>query len=174
MQRYPLQQQTFPHPSHHIRVCICWQPGDWRLLGGEHCIICRHGKSWAWRKHEVQTWLQLDCEVVRHRDGLGPAEVVEEEDVGDVELAEEEAVVRGPQPHAGVPREQRRPRHRLLLLLGGDNVLPFIPVSLHRCQLQYCIVELFKMFPLWEINASWARKTWHGSLIQRREIITQS
>ena len=93
--------------------------------------------------------LQLDCEVVLHQDGLGPPEVVEEEDVGDVELAEEEAVVRGPELHAGVPREQGSPCHRHLLLLGGgNNMLRVIQVSLHRCQLQYCIVELFRMFPL--------------------------
>ena len=164
--------RTLPQLSRDIRVCIR-RLAEWTWTTLHNMSTRSPGHEWG--KQEVQAWLQLDCEVVLHQDGLGAPEVVEEEDVGDVQLAEEEAVVRRPQLHAGVPREQGSPRHRHLLLLGGgSNMLRVIQVSLHRCQLQYCVVELFRMFPLWEINASWARKTWHGSLVQRREIITKS
>ena len=66
----------------------------------------------------MESHSNLSGEIIIDGDGDCATEVVEEEDVLDVQLAEKPAVVLRPVFHVGMPGEESLPGHHSLLRVG--------------------------------------------------------
>ena len=98
-----------------LSKCLNWSHCRGVKTNWYHCIRSANKLISQYQICCSRVGLNLCCKVIINRDSDGPPEVVEEEDVLNVQLAEEPAVVLRPELHVWVSGEERLPGQLSLL-----------------------------------------------------------